>query len=256
LAHAGARREKIALKNSTGRFIRELKNHPKKGGVFNPWWQRDLDHDRSRACSKQRRRHLSLYLKERGEKAKYLLLGEALGYRGGHFSGIPMTSERILLGGKRDEGILPEHVFSGAEGRRTSREDLNPHGFSEPTATIVWEEIIRTGLDPKRFLLWNAFPWHSYQSRKGLLSNRSPSREEVKKGDRALKAFMALFGIKTVITLGKRAEEQTVRLGIPARKFRHPASGGAAKFRSQFAAWVRTESRKRTGRALLGQKRQ
>jgi len=236
------------MKNSAGRFIQKLKNHPKKGGVFNPWWQVDREHDRSRTSAKQRRRYLSLYLKERLEKGKFLLLGEALGYQGGHFSGIPMTSERILLGGKRDAGIFPEHVFPGAGGRRTSREDLQPEGFSEPTATIVWKEIIRTGRDPRQFILWNAFPWHPYESDKGLLSNRNPSREEVEKGDEALKVLMALFNVATVITLGEKAREQTERLGIPTRRFRHPASGGAAKFRRQFKAWMKKENHSAIGK--------
>src|SRR5437867_2638063 len=77
-------------------LIRLLKNSP-DGAVFNPWWQVDADNDIGALAPRIRREQLHAYLKERSSRARLALIGEALGYRGGHFTGIAMTSERLLL---------------------------------------------------------------------------------------------------------------------------------------------------------------
>ena len=164
-------------KESIESFVRLLKQSP-PGAVFNPWWQVDKQNDIGRNAPLIRRNHLRAYLRKRLGKAKVVLIGEALGYRGGHFSGIPMTSERILLGKKENVGIKPEHVFSSIKAKRTSKPERCPDGFSEPTATIVWSSLLRLGLKPEEFVLWNAFPWHSFNPRRGLLSNRMPKKSE------------------------------------------------------------------------------
>src|SRR4029453_3076379 len=82
-------------------FLRLLKKSP-PGAVFNPWWQVDKENDADCNAPAIRRRHLRAYLRKRVSGVKLVLIGEALGYRGGRFSGIPMTSERILLGKKKD----------------------------------------------------------------------------------------------------------------------------------------------------------
>jgi len=78
-------------------FIRMLKKSP-SGAVFNPWWEVDKQNDVGPNSPAIRRKQLRAYLRKRIGKAKLAVIGEALGYRGGHFSGIPMTSERMLLG--------------------------------------------------------------------------------------------------------------------------------------------------------------
>ena len=79
------------------KFLRLLKASP-SGAVFNPWWQIDEENDIGPHSPAIRRKHLAVYFRERLGKARLAIVGEALGYRGGHFSGIPMTSERMLLG--------------------------------------------------------------------------------------------------------------------------------------------------------------
>ena len=86
-------------------FLKSLKYSPKRTDVFNPWWETDSENDIDNKGPTIRRQQIFQYLKERIGKAKYLLVGEAIGYQGGHFSGIPMTSERILLGGQKKRGI-------------------------------------------------------------------------------------------------------------------------------------------------------
>jgi uracil-DNA glycosylase len=215
-------------------FIGLLKKSP-SDAVFNPWWQMDKENDLGQNAPGIRRKQLRAYLCERLGQARLVVIGEALGYRGGHFSGIPMTSERILLGKKKDAGIEPEQIFSSITPRRTSKPQKCPDGFSEPTATIVWSTLLKLGLRPEQFVLWNAFPWHSFDSRRGILSNRMPTKSEQAAGLPVLKSFLNLFPCDEIIALGKVAAAQLQQLGVNAHCVRHPASGGAKLFRQQIA---------------------
>ena len=227
--------------DSIERFIRLLKKSP-SGSVFNPWWKVDKQNDIDCNAPAIRRKHLHVYLHQRVDKVQLVVIGEALGYRGGHFSGIPMTSERILLGKKENAGIKPEHVFSSFNARRTSKREQCPDGFSEPTATIVWSSLLGLGLKPEEFVLWNAFPWHSFNPRRGLLSNRMPNKSERSAGLSVLKAFLDLFPCEEIIALGNVAASQLKELNVESHRVRHPASGGARLFRKGIGALVKEVS--------------
>ena len=216
-------------------FLQLLKRSP-SGAVFNPWWEVDEENDFHRTAPATRRKQLRAYLQQRLGKAKLALIGEAIGYRGGHFSGIPMTSERLLLGGSHKVQIQPSDFFVRIEPRRTSKPDKCPDGFSEPTATIVWETLLRLDVKPDQFVLWNAFPWHSFDPRRGALSNRMPNESERGAGLPMLKAFLELFQCDQIVALGKIAAAQLEKLKVPAHCIRHPASGGAKAFREQITA--------------------
>src|SRR5213593_3573134 len=218
--------------DSIERFIRLLKKSP-SGSVFNPWWQVDKQNDIDCNAPAIRRKHLHVYLHQRVDKVQLVVIGEALGYRGGHFSGIPMTSERILLGKKENAGIKPEHVFSSFNARRTSKREQCPDAFSEPTATIVWSSLLGLGLKPEEFVLWNAFPWHSFNPRRGLLSNRMPNKSERSAGLAVFKAFLDLFPCDEIVALGNVAVSQLKEMNVECQGVRHPASGGAKLFREQ-----------------------
>ncbi len=236
------------------KFLRLLKASP-SGAVFNPWWEIDQENDIGPHSPAIRRKHLTVYFRERLGKARLAIVGEALGYRGGHFSGIPMTSERILLGKKPEivtalchcralnvsgDGSrrLPLQIIAGIKPRRTSKPSVCQDGFSEPTATIVWGALLKIGVLPNEFVLWNAFPWHSFDQHHGLLSNRMPNKSEQLFGRPALKAFLELFACEQIVALGKIAAAQLEQLGVNGQCVRHPASGGAKLFRQQIAKIV------------------
>jgi len=238
------------------KFVRLLKASP-SGAVFNPWWQIDEENDIGPQSAATRRKHLTVYFRERLGTAGLAIIGEALGYRGGHFSGIPMTSERILLGKKKEivaalyerrtlqQGLRngghrpPLQILSSIKPRRTSKPEISPDGFSEPTATIVWDALLKIGVASDEFVLWNAFPWHSFDRHRGLLSNRMPNKSERAAGLTVLKAFLELFPCEQIVALGKIAAMQLEQLGVNAHCVRHPASGGAKLFRQQIAKIVR-----------------
>src|SRR2546430_2416948 len=218
-------------------FLRLLKRSPSHA-AFNPWWEVDEQNDIGRNAPAIRRRQLRAYLQNRFGKASFAVIGEALGYRGGHFSGVPMTSERLLLGPSNRFHIKPRDFFSDAKPRRTSKPEKRPDGFSEPTATIVWGTLLKLGLPPEQFVLWNAFPWHSFDSRRGMLSNRTPTKPERCAGTPVLEAFFELFPCGDVVALGKVAASQLEELDANVHRVRHPASGGARLFRQQIAGVV------------------
>jgi len=237
------------------KFLRLLTGSPSVA-VFNPWWEIDDENDVSPHSPAIRRKHLAVYFRERLGKARLAIVGEALGYRGGHFSGIPMTSERMLLSKQRDivtalnerRNLLervddggrrpPLQILSGIKPRRTSKPSICLDGFSEPTATIVWGAILKTAVQPEEFVLWNAFPWHSFNPHRGRLSNRMPNKSEQLSGRPVLKAFLELFPCEQIVALGKIAAAQLEQLGVNAQCVRHPASGGAKLFRQQIARIV------------------
>ena len=199
--------------------------------VFNPWGTFDAVHDASRRAPGIRRRQLAAYLAERASRARLVLIAEAAGYQGAKFSGIAMTSERILLGQASATGAPPDAVIH-IPVARTSRATLAPRGFNEPTATVVWGTLLGAGVDARSWVNWNAFAWHPHRPGERL-SNRTPNRAELEAGLPMLREFLALFVRAEVVALGRHATHSLARLGVPHRAVRHPSMGGAARFRSE-----------------------
>jgi hypothetical protein len=169
-----------------------------RAAVFNPWTQRDELNDSSLNGPSDRLERLCSHLSTRAAR---ILIGEAAGYQGCHVSGIPFTSERVIM-----TGAIPR---VSCHGQRLS---LRTRPWSEPSATTVWKTLHGLGIETDT-ILWNAYPWHPHQPGNPH-SNRTPSRVERVAGMPVLEALL-------------RALAQIGRQAIPLR---HPSMGGAVLF--------------------------
>lgn len=183
-------------------------------GLFNPW--RDhCPHDAAGNGPAEKLERLALHLDCDPE---FILAGEAPGYQGCRYSGIAFTSERLL-----GEGAIPR--IPALIGRLSNRR----LPFSEPSATIVWKTLYRLGI-AERTILWNAMQLHPYRA-DNLWSNRTPTPDEIKLGEPALRMLLAAFPSAKIIAVGKKSEGLLHEMSIPiAGSVRHPANGGATEF--------------------------
>lgn len=157
-----------------------------------------------------------------------LLVGEAPGYNGARRTGVPFTSERLLLA-----GVDPPGLFGAARGFALATDD----GLvsAEPTATIVYREVQALGL----FAVgWNAYPFHPHQPGNPR-SNRPPRAAEFRQGLPFLARVRALFPAVPVAAMGNVAARALTALDIPHVKLRHPAQGGARIFAAGLHAMFR-----------------
>ena len=214
-------------------FIKDLSSYHSKN-VFNPWGDFDPDYDIS-ASRTIRRNQLSQYLIQRLESARILVIAEACGYQGGHFTGIAMNCERMIL---NFHPTITSKMILGKKGKRTSRQNSpfipkeiqREKGFNEPTDTIVWNSILNCGLSPTDFILWNIFPFHPYKKNK-MLSNRTPSDKELEIGLEYTRKLLKLTGPLPIYAVGKKSEHTLQNAGFKVTGLRHPANGGATLFR-------------------------
>jgi uracil-DNA glycosylase len=198
-----------------GHFFRMLLA-PAGPAVFNPWRDRDSGTDALPDAAAARLARLRAFF---AAQPRWLLVGEASGYQGAHVSGIPFTSERLLL-----EGAIPRVDIGG---RRLS---TRARPWSEPSATTVWGALHALGR-ASTTLLWNAYPWHPH--RPGLLqSNRTPTPAERRAGLPVLEALLAALPGVRCFAVGRLAAASLAEFGIAATPLRHPSMGGAPAFRS------------------------
>jgi len=182
--------------------------------VFNPWTQRDEANDGTLNGPAARLARLRAHL---NVAAQRILIGEASGYQGCHISGIPFTSERVILAGE-----VPRVQA------RTARLSLRHIPWSEPSATTVWGTLHALGI-AQTTVLWNAFPWHPHEPGR-LQSNRTPTRTERAEGLAALEAFLGALPDAEVFAVGRHAELALEQVGRRAIALRHPSMGGARRF--------------------------
>lgn len=142
------------------------------------------------------------------------------------YAGSPLLRERLgaYLEARRRAPILLVGEAAGYRGARvsgipfTSERQVTGTGPAEASATIVHRTLAELGLVDD-VLLWNAVPTHPGTA----TSNRRPTAGEVAGG---LPFVERLARRRRVIAVGRLAQAAT---GAPY--VRHPANGGARRFR-------------------------
>lgn len=217
-------------------LIEALVEFPRLENVFNPWKDYDPTYDIGPEAPEIRRKQLEHYLYERVSKARFVLCAEAPGYRGAKFSGIAMTDERVLLGRKNSAPFRPEEVL-GIPARRTSNRTAEAQvlGMNEMTASVLYSFLYQSGISPLDIVTWNAFPFHPHAPG-NTFSNRTPSEPEVEAARHIQDQFFELFGHCCVVAVGNISTAMLTERDIPHSVARHPAFGGASKFREALAA--------------------
>jgi uracil-DNA glycosylase len=161
-----------------------------------------------------RRANATAYLNARAGRAPLLLVGEAMGYAGGRFSGIAFTAERTLRSW-------------GPPYRSTS---VRPEGWAEQSGTIVHGALAMLGLAAES-VLWNVVPAHPHRAGEPL-SNRTPLVAELHAGAEVLAELIERLEPRATIAVGRSAERALAALGLACdASVRHPANGGATAFR-------------------------
>ncbi|WP_262419804.1 uracil-DNA glycosylase [Paraburkholderia sp. 31.1] len=223
-------------------FVQCLAEWRRMANVFNPWSETDERDQPGINAPRIRQQQLAAYLQARQRSIEIILIAEALSCRGGRFTGIAMTSERILLGNDTklnsfatgsDHSPLPDYL-PGPAARTSCRDALSrmtdrDYGVYERTASVVWQTMLANGFGPTEFALWNAFPFHPFAD-EDAQSNRRPTNHELHATGQILADFISLFP-RTVrfVALGREAE--SALLSHPMRPLhelvRHPTARAA-----------------------------
>ncbi len=202
--------------DAIARFVERLAGEAGSPQLGNPYAGRG---------GEDRRANLCLYLSRMAAiHPSVLLVGEAPGYRGCARTGVPFTSESLLLSEPSPFGLFGTSAGFRACPSAAPRD--------EATASAVWVTLARLKRPP---LLWNALPLHPHQADRPL-SNRTPTPSEVARGEPFLRDMMALFDIERLVAVGNQSAVALQAWGIRADRVRHPSHGGRRLFAAQLEA--------------------
>lgn len=194
-------------------FVESLANMDVTPHVYNQY-------DYSNKENEIRRNNLLIYLKKIYKlNPKILLVAEAPGHRGSRLTGVPFTSEYILM-----NNVEGTNFYGKEAGFKLAckKETL----LKEATATIILETLIKYDI---LALAWNSFPFHPHKP--GISqSNRTPLKKEIALGQEPLLKIIDIFNIEHVVAIGRKAEGSLKQLNIAADYVRHPAQGGKNEF--------------------------
>jgi hypothetical protein len=167
-----------------------------------------------------RRANATAYLDARAGREPLLLVGEAMGYAGGRFTGIAFTAERTL------------HDW----GPPFAATSVRPEGWAEQSGTIVHGALATLGIESET-VLWNVVPAHPHRPGEPL-SNRTPGVGELRAGAEVLGELIDRLRPRALVAVGRSAERALGELGLDCDAcVRHPANGGATAFREGLSAW-------------------
>lgn len=194
-------------------FVEKLGQIPAPPNAFNPW---DVSTERGAVC----RHNLKLYLHDLANRhVSVLLLGEAPGYQGCRLTGLPFTSEHLLLTGVDELDIL-------GQSRGYRRAPSDDRISKEPSGTIVWSTLAANRFLP---LLWPAYPFHPHKPGTPR-SNRPPTKAEIELGRPIWQELATIMRIGTFVAIGNVGHRSLAAAGIEAMKIRHPSQGGKPQF--------------------------
>jgi uracil-DNA glycosylase len=194
-------------------LIEWLRAYPANDRVFNQYRDVNTELDQPQGAE-SRCRNLHCYLDSFAD-ARFLLVGEAAGYAGCRFSGVPFTSEAHFC----RQRPLPWTV-----GKPLLRTSLRQTPWVERSAGVVWQAL----QNRNDCLLWNAFPWHP-MGPGGPLTNRPPGRD-LDEGAEGLRLLLALFPNARSYAIGRVAQRALASIGVAAPYIRHPSHGGQQRF--------------------------
>jgi uracil-DNA glycosylase len=192
-------------------FVRRLSARPGTPDCANPYYGR-------RSAARRRRQNLRAYLQQAHYDPATLAIGEAPGYKGCAWTGVPFTSEQLLFGQAPPPDLAPA-AFAPAPGQAPLP--------SEQTATLVRDAFRGLAAPP---LCWNACPLHPHQPGRPQ-TNRPPRATELAEGRTYLLALIRLMGVQRLIAIGRKAERACQGLGLPIQAIPHPAYGRKQAFR-------------------------
>lgn len=158
-----------------------------------------------------RRENLRNYLHSFPERPDIVVIGEAPGWRGCRFSGVPFTSEAQLC-----SGDIPFEGFQSSKGAMP---------YSESTATVFWKQMLPYH---PRFFAWNCIPFHPYEY-DNILSNRTP-KKEILVYIELFSEILSCIRPKRVVAVGRSAGRTLAKVGFSCSYVRHPSHGGANAF--------------------------
>lgn len=210
-------------RHSVDAIVERLAALPGKANLFNPYDAFDAEIEGADAPV-TRRRNLQRYLAAIADRGvNDLWLGEAPSRFGARRTGVPFTGDGRLADLSERLGLDPPLA-------RATRGTL-------PTPESGTSRQIWNAIPASLPLLWNAVLFHPHR---GVLPlrNRAPTWTELAEHREVLEMVVTICAPRRILCIGRVAQRAAEELGLPATYVRHPAQGGAVRFREGVTAFL------------------